>query len=409
MNISLISRNRKYLGIALLFIVLLFPYPVWGILSNTIYAAAIGLLLALLVLSCKKNTTKDESNLLVFYEIVCLVYLFLNLTIHGFSIGGILIRLPYLLFFGVLFMDAGKMKIVMEFIVTIVSVISIIGLFFYLLFLFGIPLPSYGDIQHYIITDSRTYSVYPFFLLPHTADLTDIVRFCGVYDEPGVFGTFSVFFLYFLKYNFKDWRTWVIAIVGIFSFSLFFFGMLFINLIFRSLKASRGLVLSIFVVALIGISYYYTKDDPALNALIWERFELSNDSDGKGINRMTEEGELAYEKIKGTSSFWFGLSPDQRERFWDDARGGSSYKNVVANNGMIFFALYMIFLLVYGRHYLKNRYDFLLYAILVVMCLYQRSNIFVLPYLFFYACAARANEMDVIPLSKERRFSLKAL
>lgn len=409
MGISINSRDRKSLLIAILFIVLLYPYLFWGVLSNMIYVAGIGIVLSLLLFSRQKVLTNSEKQLLFFYEFVCFVYLLLNITVHGFGIGGILIRLPYLLFFFALFMENSSMKKVMNFIVNIVSVVSIIGLLLFLLFRVGLPLPNLGEIAHYNVTEFRTYSIYPFFLVPHTADLSEIVRFCGMFDEPGVSGTFSVFFLYYLKFNYKDWRSWIITIVGIFTFSLFFYGMLFINLVFRSLQANKGFFLSIIVISLIGISYNYTKDNQALNALIWERFEVE-DGKIKGDNRINEDAEIAYEKMRGTSDYWLGLTPDKRERFWDDARGGSSYKNVVANNGMIFFALYVLFFLAYGRHYLKSKKDFILYALLVILSLYQRPNIFGLPYMFFYACVARGVIEDLPPSRKMQSVvhSLKA-
>ena len=72
MRINTIIKDRKYWFLAILFIVLLYPYFLWGMLSNSIYETAIGLLLALIVYFGKKELTGGEQKLVFFYVIVCL-------------------------------------------------------------------------------------------------------------------------------------------------------------------------------------------------------------------------------------------------------------------------------------------------------------------------------------------------
>jgi hypothetical protein len=131
--------------------------------------------------------------------------------------------------------------------------------------------------------------------------------------------------------------------------------------------------------------------------VIWDRFEWDDDEYRfSGDNRMEESGEYAFEKIKGTADYWWGLSENKKKWFLGNAEGSSSYKMIVATKGMVFFTLYVFFFLLLGWFYKCSKVEYLVYVGLLFFCFYQRTNIYSIPYMFLYAYLARLKDNQVI-------------
>ncbi|MBO4427600.1 MAG: hypothetical protein J5771_03855, partial [Bacteroidales bacterium] len=242
----------------------------------------------------------------------------------------------------------------------------------------------------------RTYMVYPLYLVElfdnpvETADTVSIMRFQGVYDEAGLLGTILAFFIYTLGYNFKNWRTWACIIVGVFTFSFFFYTMTVVFWAVNAIVRKKRAYSFVFALVLFGGFYLMTKDSTMFQDVIWNRFEWNTENSSfEGDNRMTEEGEAEYNKIKGTSEYWLGLKAEHAKSFWASAEGSSSYKAVVANKGMVFFAIYTLFILLLGWYNRSTKESFLLYAVFMIVCIYQRTNVYSVLFLFLYSALAR--------------------
>ena len=124
--------------------------------------------------------------------------------------------------------------------------------------------------------------------------------------------------------------------------------------------------------------------------LIWSRLEW-NAAEGTiaGNSRVMTSAD---EAIVGTSEFWWGVK--DKGAYWEEAFGSSSIYSIIAMYGFVFTIFYLLFFLRYGRLY-KKSWAFLLYAFVVIGCMYQRPNIFNLLYLFLFACMARYSEFRI--------------
>ena len=393
--------------LALFLFVLLYPYFLWGMFSSKIVSLTIKVGITLFVLlRYSKRLSSKEVKLVALYEFIWLLYVFLNLTRHGSNFNGVVSQIPICLYVSVCVMDTTAMKKIGNYLISIVSLVMGIGMVFYILSLVGLSIPSFGVIEHYSQAD-RTYTVYPFYVMENTNVFASAFRFCGPFDEPGVVGTLSIFFLYILRFDFKDWRTWICLIAGVLSFSFFFYVMVIIYWVTNFAFFQKSVWSILLVLALFGGLYYYTKDNVIIKAIIWQRFEWV-DQEGKfmGDNRMVESGEFVYEQIRGTADYWWGLSEDKSRWFWDFAEGSSSYKTVIATNGMVFFVLYLFFFILMGWYYKGSKVDYLVFISLIIVCFYQRTNIYSVPYMFLYAYLARLKEIQRIESRSSESFSL---
>lgn len=135
---------------------------------------------------------------------------------------------------------------------------------------------------------------------------------------------------------------------------------------------------------------------------MWSRFEW-NATEGKfaGDNRMTEDGERYIEKIKGTHEYYFGV--DNISEFWKAAGESSSYKNIIAMYGIIFFVLYCAFFVKLGKDNCNTRSSFVLYLLLFSVNMYQRVDLYSLPIMFLYSYLARRDSIFISnPISQRR-------
>ncbi len=390
------SIDWNSLSIALLLFVFTRPFFLWGLISSTFIKFGLNIIIGVLLYRQFKKTTKNK-NLIILYELIFILYLFLS-SLHGSNLNGIIEALPISLFVCACFMNQYSMQKIGDYFMNIIITISSIGFILFFLSRLGVPMPSFGTIEHYL--EDRSYTIYPFYLIQNF-DYTAYFRFQSFYDEPGVVGTlFSLFFV-IKKGNFKDWHVWACLIIGIFSFSFFFYSVLIIYEVVSLLSITTKKSTVVLILVLFGGFFLVTRNNPEMRTLIWERFEWdSQENKFKGDDRMHEEGEIAYKRLQGTSDYWWGLSKSEREKFMDYYQGSSSYKGVVAYNGMFFFALYVFFLAMLGWNYKSSNRDYILYLIIVVLCIYQRPNIYNVVYMFLFGLMARM-KLQNAPIEKK--------
>ena len=385
------KKNNKIdwtsLSIALLLFVFSRPYLFWGLLSSVFIKFGLNIIIGVLLYRQLKKITSNDYRLIILYELIFSLYLILS-SLHGSNLNGIIEVLPIGLFVCACLMNQYSMQQVGDYFINIVITISTVGFVLFFLSRLGVPMPSLGTIEHYV--EDRSYTIYPFYLIQNF-DYIDFYRFQSVFDEPGVLGTLFSFFFVIKKGNFKDWRVWACLIIGIFTFSFFFYTVLIVYGFFSvfSIRTKRYSI--IFMLVLFGGFFLGTRNNPEMRTLMWDRFEWdSKENKFKGDDRISENGEIAYKKLQGTTNYWWGLSKSEREIFMNDYEGSSSYKGVVAYNGMVFFALYVFFFVMLGRRYRSSNRDLMLYLIIVALCLYQRPNIYNVVYMFLFGLMARS-------------------
>ena len=340
----MISYKDSYKDKSALFVsILLFslgnPFFLWNIPQRPVFIMLMQLVL-LFICNHNKTVMSSKDRYLSSLYIFTFVY-WLYITIYNgvLNLNGIIINLVISLFFMTSFVSSDFREKVIKNYTMIYACIIGVSLFFWFLALNGL-ISSIGTINHYNESLSREYTVFPFVVIEHM-DVINGIRFAGIYDEPGVVGTLGGLLLIINRFNFKDWRNLVILFSCLFSLSFFFYLVITIYLLLYLWSKAKYTHL-IALLLILGSFYFLTQNNSVVKSRIWERLEWNEESEMlAGDNRMVEEGELYYERIKGTSEFYFGVNNIQE--YWRVAHGSSSYKNVIAMYGVIFLFLYCLY------------------------------------------------------------------
>lgn len=257
------------------------------------------------------------------------------------------------------------------------------------------------DLPHTIIpplniNKSHDYLAYPFLVIP---DQLLSFRFSGYYDEPGVIGTISGTLFVVNKCQLKNWKDWILLISGIFSFSLFFYGLIILYvLLFGSFK--YRLFLGIFL--FISISLLIGTDNP-FNNLIIERLDVD---EGDNLSRLTRTDlffDDFYKKFVHSDKFWYGYGNTYSETVANPS--GASYKDLIVDFGIIMFFFYLIALFLYYLSFKLKLKTVLLLLMLMLANIYQRPFVFSLVYIFLLVLPPaifKANEQCISNLSSSR-------
>lgn len=366
-------RTLSPLLAAVLLFVVFEPYFVWGLMSNRIIMGAVNALLALLFFM--NNTIRKNQPYFLFITFVMVIYCFTTgVSFLGFiNIG-----------FG-LFLVFGKedfSKKTFSIFVNIYSGIILMSSLVWIGVLFGVVSPI-GSIDAQNDFKTYDYTLYP---LTVQMNMWQAFRFCGPFDEPGVVGTTNIILLYIIGMKAKDWKTYALILSGALSLSLFFYAGVFLFLLIKNITKLRIIHLLLF--ALFAIAFYsLTKDNEIFSERIWERVEWNKDEGTiAGDNRMVGDANRIYNSKKWTLDWWFG---DRNFKEHSSAfEGSSSYKVVILRCGMICFALYILFFLLYAHKYC-NRQKFILFSVLFIITIFQRPWMFGIGYLFLFPYFAR--------------------
>lgn len=258
----------------------------------------------------------------------------------------------------------------------LISIVFAIGIISWFSFWLGIGLPSYVVPALNPMYD-YTYTIYPFCAIPNI--ITGIGLFCGPFDEKGVVGTISLLVLFVDNYNLRKWYNIVIFVAGCLSFSLAFFGGSLLYLLFTLIGGKTRYVICSML--LLGVFYGVTKENAIMNELVYSRMEYDADEGTiSGDNRATKEQKQYFDRIKGTSAFFFGDSDSQG--MFEGTRG---MINAVLDYGVIFISFYFIFFFFYAKSYKLKLKSIILFMLMLFAVLYQRPNFLHFSYIFLFA------------------------
>lgn len=231
-----------------------------------------------------------------------------------------------------------------------------------LVILLGVDLP-HAVIEPLNQSKTETYYLYPFLITTNSLLAPLEFRFMGFFDEPGMLGTLCSILLLSDKFNMKKKENIIILISGILSMSFFFYIIcLFYVLIKVPVKYKIGLSLVILILVILLI------DNEVLNELVFSRF-LFEDGSISGLNRDTGGFDDYFRNFRHTSAYWTGLGPGVGDQLNE---GGSSYKQVIVNYGVIFFVLYCGCFYLHSLRILKKGFRILIFSILFLGVMFQR-------------------------------------
>lgn len=370
-----IVRDLRPFITAILLYISLGPYFVWGLMKNDLFMAGLNAAIALLFFI--NSDIKKESKFFVLIIFVLVIY---SLTSGVSLLGFIYLGFSVFAAFG----NEDHSKKTFTYFANIYSIIILVSSIVWIGVLLGYISPI-GTIDPTNELKPYDYSVYP---LTVSANYVYFFRFHGPFDEPGVVGTFNAILLFILGFKKNDWKTYALLLSGALTLSLFFFIEVVLFFAIKNFVRIRLTHIMIFA-AVIGVFYETTKDNEIISNRIWERLEWNKES-GKleGDNRMHEEGEKIYKQKQWTIDYWFG--DRELEKDLQYFEGSSSYKVTVLKCGMICFALYILFFLLYAHKYCRGS-KMLLFTVLLITTLFQRPWMFGLGYFFLFPFYARFN------------------
>lgn len=199
-------------------------------------------------------------------------------------------------------------------------------------------------------------------------------RMSGLFDEAGVVGTFAAFFLVVGGYA-RNKTNAILVVAGLLSFSLAFYVMTFIYLLF-SLRLSKVLVASAFAISL----FFVLQSNSFVQERLLDRFSVTN---GKfaGDNRTTEEFEATFAKFIDSSQVWMGVENEDAY-----AMGVSSWKNLIWDYGVVGSFLLLLFFILYAAFNVKGSIKIYgPFLVVFALNLYQRPHIFDPAYILIFA------------------------
>lgn len=217
------------------------------------------------------------------------------------------------------------------------------------------------------------YYAYPFMVI---SEGLENFRFCGYYDEPGVIGNISGVLLIVNRCNMRDWKNWILLISGIFSFSLYFYGIVSLYIFFFG---SKEVKIALILLVVVAMTYLATSDNVFSN-LILARLEMGDDGGLAGDNRTQESFNFFYKRFLDSDMLWFGYGQFYSSTVVDT--GGQSYKHLIVDHGIIMSILYIVAFFFYYISYNVKKKHLMFLLLILFSILFQRPFILYILYLF---------------------------
>lgn len=368
-NLRIVEKFEAFI-IAICLFLLIPPYFVW------FYPSVFRVILISLCFIVSLRHFKFERKNSGYYPLLLFV-LFLYFFFLSDEIT-ILSFVRHCLFTSLIFIDCRFFKKIFNAFCIVFSLTIIPSIIQYAMVeLFGFHF-SYQIIPPLNELNNYDYYCYAFYVKPYSFSI--LPRFCSFYDEPGVVGTISAFILALKNFNLRDKFNIPVLIAGIFSFSLYFYLVAVIYIVFFVKdKRYRGYILLASCVVVFVLQYVYT-DNPLLEKYIFNRLEYDPDKGFVGNNRNLAKFDEWYSDFRNSSDYLLGLGRNAKREL-DLNQGGASYKDRIVEYGIIGFGLYVILMLLWAYRRFRNNQAFFVFLMLFITILFQRPFIMV-PFYF---------------------------
>lgn len=334
-----VARDSFFIGMTIAFLGSLNPWFMWPLGIYYIILSSFFLLLSMGVsgsMSEKYYTRYDY--LLPILALTALLYYQTFVRVRGFN-SYVANVFHVMIFFSLLRVRLDELRRYVDVLAKWMGGFLIVSMFFFLLYLVGIPLPS-RDAQ---FLTTYSYSNYYFFMIDDRSLFTIIPRFHSVFLEPGHMGTMTVMLLFTQIGKWKKWYNVSLIVATLISFSLaaygLFVGVVFLGLWVRGKHFIRKTLYAIAIFAAVTVgSFYYNDGNNLLHDLIMIRLEI-DDGEMAGDNRVTGDFKTDYENLLNSSDVLVGRDRDT-ETF-----GNSGYRVFIYDYGLIGLALVIVFYL----------------------------------------------------------------
>lgn len=263
----------------------------------------------------------------------------------------------------------------------IMTIVSVLGIICFISYYADMGLP-------YTIIDisGRRFIDYKCCYFYYTYNGT--IRFNGLFNEPGWFGTWTAFFLCADDLNLKKIENIILLISGMLTFSLAFVMLLIIYYVLKNLNDMKRWLWLFFLVLLYLFVLPHVKTGITSIDNILQRMVIT--SEGlTGDNRYGLSFEELYDKTIHSNKVFFGYGAGYAEAYLlGSGEGLASIKSYIVNFGFIGTAIiYFPILLVTMWNSYKTKNKMMMFYILITFAsLYQRPYLFWNSYLIMFIC-----------------------
>ena len=344
-------------------------YPEW-FRHLYLYSIFIALLLALVIVFTRK--LKDTSSFLIpaiYFSFITLysnfdisINSFFDAVYSTFRIMGFLLMMPL-----------GKIRIYECFTYFIVFMCAC-GIFVYISHILHLPVP-HSEIPYYTDSVFASYIDYKIGIL--FSEL-GAIRLCGLFNEPGAFGTFLALILCIEDFDLKKRENVIMALAGLLSFSVAFFIISLLYLIMKMRKDKRLLVpLTILLIFIVFILPNLEFSNPILQAFT-NRLKFDDGAFVADTRSSDFVDEKFSDMLYGDHLFW-GFKGKYLVSI-DYENTTSTFKVPFIEYGMIgFFVIYGI-LLINALKRTKGISTAIMFVLCFAFSVYQRPYIYTLTY-----------------------------
>lgn len=204
------------------------------------------------------------------------------------------------------------------------------------------------------------------------------LRLCGLFNEPGYFGTVLALTLILDDCNFKKIGNIILIFAGVLTFSMAFYLLLGIYAMLRAFKniATVLIFISVFGVFL-SVIQNTQFEDPQIQHLV-DRFTFDKSTgEMSGDNRTDENFELAYQRMIDNGNLLLGEGMYTKE---GTNFTSSSYKTLIYKHGLLGFMVIVGGMFTAAYPIAKRNRRALIFLLCYFISIYQRPNVYNMTY-----------------------------
>lgn len=266
-----------------------------------------------------------------------------GLMLHAYVGEVVTAAIPLMLFN----LKQDKQLELLEFISKALAITLIISYFAWLASFLGFEFPAtteYFDLDYtYGVINKNHFLYLKVVNLDSTGQeiIQNIVRFNGIFLEPGHTGTIIAFFLIANRYDFSKWYVKILIFILIVTLSAAAYLLAFLGYIFIAVvegKAKKNLLQVFILMSLLFIVSQYNNGDNIINNVVFDKLFNSD----RGLeNRFTGEVSNAYDMLWMRHDYLLGLSGDV------NVAHSAGYKVFIIQQGLFgaFLVLFAYFLM----------------------------------------------------------------
>lgn len=244
--------------------------------------------------------------------------------------------------------------------------VSIVGIVCYLSYVFNLGIPY--KINNYYFGDDIYVNYTLCYLITGSSK---VVRLCGLFVEPGLFGTLLGLLICSSKLSFRKYTTYVLLFAGFLTFSLGFFYTIVLYFLLTNFRNIKQLsVVLLFLLIIVAVVSSLSFFNVSYNSFVDRLFT------SESLNRTSLKMDVWFNNWLKSDKILFGYGIG-----YYDFSYTLSYKQELLTFGIIGFIFEYCFLLYDSIKKCKNDYFALIFVLLFFINIYQRPEVYTLIYL----------------------------